>query len=93
MMKNKRFVAWHEQILCPFVLFGNDLRGSWLSNDCFRGINIHRDESSAVNSLFLGTPSKIFIFCNKNEVSIVELIAGASCIIIEKKDRQFRLTN
>jgi len=59
----------------------------------FVGINIHRDESSAVNSLFLGTPSKIFIFCNKNEVSIVELIAGASCIIIEKGMGSIRLTN
>lgn len=31
--------------------------------------------------------------CNKNEVSIVELIAGASCIIIEKGMGSIRLTN
>lgn len=91
-MKNKRFVAWHEQILCPFVLFGNDLRGSWLSNDCFRGINIHRDESSAVTNFSMASHLKFF-FCNKNEVSIVELIAGASCIIIEKGMGSIRLTN
>ena len=33
-------------------------------------------------SFFVRDCPKIFIFCNKNEVPIVELIAGASCIII-----------
>lgn len=53
----------------------------------------NRAQYRAKSATPLAPHLKFLFFCNKNEVSIVELIAGASCIIIEKRDKQFRLTN
>ena len=72
---------------CPFtLLFFVDACPQLVANQAHRQLLLHFFIIPLSRhfgcTFFVRDCPKIFIFCNKNEVSIVELIAGASCIII-----------